>query len=91
LIVRDLLNKLLWDPKEKRADYELSFIHRGATGDVKTIPCNAIMEVKVSWFTYLGEEEDEIIIPFHRILEVRNVKTGQTWWRKRSRRIEKRI
>jgi len=90
--VRDVLNKLLWDPRESIADHELTYIHRGAPGDMRTIPCNLIEEVKISWFTYRSQEEVETFIPFHRVLEIRNVKTGQTLWEKRApRRVEKRL
>lgn len=78
------MNKLLWDSRENIADYELTFIHRGAPGDVKTIPCSLIKEVKTSWFIYKSEEEEEVVIPFHRILEIRNTTTGQAIWRKKA-------
>ncbi len=71
------MNKLLWDPKENIAEYELVFIHRGAPMDVKIIPCGLIAEVESSGFIYKSEEEGETFIPFHRVLEIRNMKTKQ--------------
>lgn len=79
------MNKLLWDPKENIADYELTFIHRGAPMDVKVVPCSLIAEVEPSGFTYRSEEEGETFIPFHRILEIRNVRTGQISYNKKVR------
>jgi len=85
LTIRDVLNKLLWDPRENSADYRLTFVHRGAPRDVKAIPCNLIAEVESSCFTYRSEDEGEVLIPFHRVLEIRDVKTGRIAWKKRVR------
>jgi uncharacterized protein (UPF0248 family) len=85
LAVRNILNKLIWDSRENIANYKLTFIHRGAPGDVKTIPCSLIREVRISWFTYGNEGEEETIIPFHRVLEIRNATTGEAIWRKKLR------
>jgi len=85
MIIRDILNKIFWDPKENRLDYELVYIHRGAYMDQRRIPLSLIKEVKSSWFTYDSEAEGEVVIPFHRILEIINVKTGETIWRKSNR------
>jgi len=85
LNVRNILNKLLWNPKENIANYEIAFIHRGAPMDIKNIPCNLILKVKISWFTYKSAKEGEVIIPFHRVLKIRNVRTGRIVWKKRTR------
>jgi len=82
MTLREFLNRIFWDPRENRADYEVVFIHRGAYMDRKSLPCSLIKEVKSSWFTYESEEEGEVVIPFHRIIEIRNVKTGQIVWRR---------
>lgn len=84
MIIRDILNKIFWDPKKNRFDYEIVFIHRGACNDKKRLSCGVIKEVKSSWFTYDGENE-EVVIPFHRIIEILNIKTGKTVWEKTSR------
>ncbi|MFQ6074945.1 MAG: RNA repair domain-containing protein [Candidatus Bathyarchaeia archaeon] len=81
--IRDILNKVLWTASNNIANYEVTFIHRGAPMDRKTILLSSIMVVKSSWFTYIGEGEEEVPIPFHRIIEIRNVKTGQVLWSKR--------
>lgn len=86
MTVREFLNKIFWDPRENRFDYEIAFIHRGAPMDRKILPCSLIKEVKSSWFTYESKEEGEVIIPFHRIIEIRNVKTGQTVWKRGSQK-----
>ena len=82
MIIRDILNKILWDPKENRFNYEIIFIHRGAYLDEKCLSCGLIKEVKSSWFTYDSENEGEVVIPFHRIVTILNINTGETIWKK---------
>ncbi|MFH0748861.1 MAG: RNA repair domain-containing protein [Candidatus Bathyarchaeota archaeon] len=82
MTLRDILNKIIWDPQEQRSHFELVYIHRGVPMDKKTISCSLIEKVGSSRFTYQSAEEGEVFIPFHRILEIRNVKTGQLLWMK---------
>ena len=84
MTVRALLNRLLWHPDEVIADFEVTYTHRGAPGDRVTIPCAMIRAVKASWFTYEGEG-GYTVIPFHRILRIKNVKTGYSLWVKREK------
>jgi uncharacterized protein (UPF0248 family) len=83
--VRALLNRLLWHPDESIADFEVTYIHRGAPGDRVTIPGALIRAVKASWFTYDGEA-GVTVIPFHRVLRITNAKTGRSLWVKRGRK-----
>ena len=83
LTIRGILNRIFWDQRENRGDYVVTFIHRGAYMNRKVIPCSLIKEVKASWFSYESEGE-EVIIPFHRILEIKNVKNGKLVWKKTS-------
>ncbi len=85
--IKEIFNKILWDPREKerRNDYEIVFIHRGAYQDQKTIPVTMIKEVKSSMFIYVNNVGEETYIPFHRILEIRNRRTGEILWSKRMR------
>ena len=85
MIIRDILNKILWDSKEHRFNYEITFIHRGAYLDEKHLSCSLIKEVKSSWFTYDSENEGEVVIPFHRILLILNISTRKTIWKKTTR------
>jgi hypothetical protein len=80
-MIRDVLNKILWDKNECSHDYVVTFIHRGAINDRKTIPFNSIVNVFSSYFVYRREKE-EVYIPFHRILEIKNEITGEVMWRK---------
>lgn len=84
LNIRNILNKLKWDPKENIEHYELSFVHRGVPRDVKIIPCDIITGVEASWFIYKNQVNGETLIPFHRVIEIKNIMTGQIVWKKRT-------
>ncbi|HMF32516.1 MAG TPA: RNA repair domain-containing protein [Candidatus Lokiarchaeia archaeon] len=73
---RAVLNRLIWDPKLKteQNDYVITFIHRGAPGDEKTILFKQITKVLAAYFIYRDESGEDIQIPFHRILTIKNVK-----------------
>lgn len=81
--IREVLNKLLWDSRLKKEDFEVVFTHRGAYQDRRVIPFKTIKRVDRFGFIYLDERGKETIIPFHRVLEVRNMKTGEPIWRKK--------
>jgi uncharacterized protein (UPF0248 family) len=65
-----------------KTDYVITYIHRGAPSDEKTIPAEIIKQVGKSWFTY-EEQGQDIIIPMHRVIMLMNMKTGEVLWRKR--------
>jgi len=83
LRIRDLLNKILWAEKERKSEYEITFLHRGAYMDQKKVPFNCVIHVGVGWFSYADPAEGEVQIPFHRIMEIRNVKNSRIVWKKR--------
>ena len=63
---RDVLNRLRWDPAAGGLEgVTLLIRHRGAPGDVKEVPAEAIVSLgKGSFGT------DEATIPYHRILRI---------------------
>jgi uncharacterized protein (UPF0248 family) len=81
--VKNILNRLRWDPRENPESYRITYRHRGAPDDMKQIFASQIMKLGKSYFT-LNEESEETTIPFHRILEIRNLKDGSVIWQKRS-------
>ena len=85
MTLRDVLNRILWDPREKGLPYCLTFIHRGAPGDARTVMVSDIEEVRSSWFLLRDRAEGLVTIPFHRVLEVREIGSGKTVWQKRLR------
>jgi uncharacterized protein (UPF0248 family) len=78
--LRNVFNKIFWDKRENPADYVVTFVHRGAEGNVKTISASSIKDVGASWFTYLTGNNEETLIPFHRVVKVKNEKTGVIVW-----------
>ena len=84
LLLRDLLNQIIWDPRRNRGDYELLFIHRGVPGDIKRISVSDIVEVRKSWFIYLDSGLEQSI-PLHRVLSVIDCRTGEVIWSKSRR------
>lgn len=53
---------------------------------MKTIPANSIKKVGASWLTY-SDQGEETLIPYHRITEVRNVRTDQVLWVSKKSRL----
>ena len=83
--LKNIFNKIFWDKRIDRRDYTVTFIHRGAPSDEKTIAASLIIQVGSSWFTY-EDHSEETIIPMHRVITVENTKTGSVLWRKRTLR-----
>ncbi len=79
----EILGKIFWAEGVTAEDFAIIFIHRGAPEDRKTILFSSIVKVGRSWFTYRSNG-GETLIPFHRILEVKNIKTDKSLWRKSS-------
>ncbi len=72
---------MFWDPAEDRQNYEVTFIHRGAPKDKKSVSCNIVTKFGRSWFVY-SSEEGETFIPYHRILEIKDRRDGTVLWQK---------
>jgi hypothetical protein len=85
LTIRDVLNALFWDSRQRKDDCEIVFLHRGAPMNRRVVACKLVTKIQPSWFTYVDERGQETMIPFHRILEIRNVKTGESIWKKKKR------
>ena len=79
---REILNKLKWHPSKKFEDYEIIILHRGAPKDIKVIPTKLVTNLRKSFFHY-KENEEEIMIPYHRILKILNIKNKKVVWVKR--------
>ncbi|MGQ9543740.1 MAG: RNA repair domain-containing protein [Candidatus Bathyarchaeia archaeon] len=80
--LKNIFNKILWDKSLDSRDYAVTFTHRGAPSDEKTIPTTSIRHVGKSWFIY-DDEGVEVYIPMHRVKRVVNLKTGEVLWMKR--------
>jgi uncharacterized protein (UPF0248 family) len=83
LTLRDALNRILWDRRLSPEEYEVTFVHRGAPSDLRTVRFVSITSVGPSWFLY--RDGDEVLIPYHRVVSVTNTRTGEVLWGKRRR------
>lgn len=77
--LEELMSKVLWKPGEGLENYEFVVITRGLPGDREVIRGSDVSVRK----GYLLVSSGEKIIPFHRILEVRDLRTGKVVWRSR--------
>ena len=74
------LNRLKWTGRLMNC--EVTFLHRGAPGDRKTVSGTQITEVKKGYFSFESRGW-ETTIPMHRILEIGV--DGETVWEKLTR------
>jgi len=74
-VIKNIFNKIFWGRREKPEDFTITFIHRGALDNLKKISASSIKHVGSSWFTIQSGDEEQAQIPFHRIIEIRNIKT----------------
>lgn len=72
--IRDFLNKLMWDPREKPEEYSIIYVSRGEPNDRATVNCSKITKVYHRGFEYTSESGRVLYIPFHRIIEIRKGK-----------------
>ncbi|CAB3288416.1 conserved protein of unknown function [Methanocaldococcus lauensis] len=77
-MLKEILNKIFWHPnyKDKIDNFEIVIIHRGAEENKKIIPLEDV-ELKGNYLIY-----EDTYIPLHRILEIRNKKTGEILYKK---------
>jgi len=83
--LKNILNKLRWDIRENAEKYVITYRHKGAPGDSRRVRASEIQKLGKSYFTLPSESDEEVTIPFHRILEIRNTTTGTVTWRSRKK------
>jgi len=84
LRIRDVLNKILWCELQHLQDYEIHIVHRGCPGDVKVIPFSMVTGVFRGCFTYRDQgSSEDVVIPFHRVILVRNRLSGEVLFERR--------
>ncbi len=84
--LRNILNRLRWSETEQADDYEITYRHRGAPGDVRKIRARTIERIAKSYFTMKtgnSVNSEEVVIPFHRVLEIRKLTDGSLIWVKK--------
>jgi uncharacterized protein (UPF0248 family) len=90
ITIRDLLNAIRWDKRHDPYSYSILFIHRTDEGNIKEIPYSSITEISGGFFTY-SYMGDEAIIPFHRVIQIKNIKTGDILIDRGLNRVKKKI
>lgn len=79
--LKNILNRLRWDKAENPENYVITYRHRGAPDDVKRMKASKIRNLGKSYFTISENSEgEESVIPFHRILEIRNTADDSIIW-----------
>ena len=74
--LRDLLSRLLWDPKMDKGDYEIAYLSRGVEGGVERVSCRKLVKVTKDFFVYIKGGEEKYI-PLHRVIEVVDKRRGK--------------
>ena len=77
LAIKELINKIKWDKREKPEDYALWFLDLDRLVEM---PYAAIKRLEGN-FMVVEREGEEVEIPLHRIREVR--KKGVVVWRRK--------
>ncbi len=65
-MAKSIINMVLWHPKMEVNRSKISYIHRGARGNIKTIEGSSIDHLE-NGFLIL---KDQTQIPFHRIVNI---------------------
>ena len=76
-MLKEILNKIFWHPNYNKEDFDVVILHRGVEGDKKAVPLEDV-EIKGNYLIYF-----DTYIPLHRILEIRNKKTGEILYKKK--------
>ena len=86
MYIREILNKLNWDPSftEKKHQFFIQYTHRGALNDNIIICYTQIKKVCSGSFEYWNEIIRETVrIPFHRIEKIFNNETHEILYKNR--------
>lgn len=65
-MAKNILNMVLWHPKMEINRSKISYIHRGARGNIRTIEGSLVDRIE-NGFLIL---KDKTQIPFHRIIKI---------------------
>lgn len=75
--IRDFLNKVMWDERERPENYEIVYVSRGAPNGLERITCERITKIYSRGFEYVSAEGKVRYIPFHRIVLIENRKNSK--------------
>jgi len=86
--LKNILNKLRWDSREHAENYLITYRHRGVPDHIKRVRASRIVKLGNSYFTIQEPAaNDESLIPFHRILEIRNTENDTIIWVSRKEKL----
>lgn len=78
--IQQLLDRIHWDEEFGKGDFLIGIYDR-VEDAIEYLPLNRLQFEKGNHFSFtLIMDEEEIMIPFHRIREVR--KNGETIWKR---------
>jgi uncharacterized protein (UPF0248 family) len=66
-MAKTVLDMLIWHPKKNIEKCLITYKHRGAQGNIKTIPGNQIKSLKGGFIILI----DQTQIPCHRIIRIK--------------------
>ena len=75
-MARTTINLILWHPEMQINETEITYIHRGAQGNIKKINGESIERVERGFLIL----KEGIQIPFHRIIKIEN--NNKVLWKK---------
>ena len=81
LTIFGILNKIKWDKRENPIYNEISYRHDGAPDNKRSLICSEIETLSPNYFQY-ESVDGTTIIPFHRILQIKNIKTNNILYTK---------
>ncbi len=67
---KKLLDELRWHPSKSLEGVEITYVHRGAPGDVMRIGAEKIIKMEKSFFIIM-RNGIKTRIPYHRICEIK--------------------
>ncbi len=75
--IREVLNKIKWTEKDPN-NFSILYVDRGSPDDRKEISFERIKEIRGSYFLL----DNDVVIPFHRIILIKNKETKEIYWRR---------
>ena len=76
--LKNMLSRLIHDPKVNREDYELTYVSRGHVEDRETINCSSLVRVTHDYLIFKARDGNLKSIPFHRVISLVDKRRGKT-------------
>lgn len=65
-MAKRVLDMLIWHPEKEIRDCQVTYLHRGIRGNLKTIPAAEIQGLKGGFMLIV----DGSMVPYHRIVKI---------------------